>query len=177
VCWLVSGLFFALEKFLRWRHEHAVPSNGHIRPFGYLNLIADGLHNFIDGLLIGASYLAGLRVGLATTLAVILHEIPQEIGDFGVLVQAGFTRTKALLFNLLSASVAIAGTVVALLIGQRIERFTAVMLPLAAGGFVYIAGSDLLPELNKDIDPTRSTIQLASMISGAALMMLLAQTG
>jgi zinc and cadmium transporter len=178
VCVLAGiWVFFALEKFLRWRHEHVVATDSRIHPVGYLNLIADGLHNLIDGLLIGASYLAGLRVGLATTLAVILHEIPQEIGDFGVLVQAGFTRTRALLFNLVSASVAIAGTVVALLIGQRIERFTAVMLPLAAGGFVYIAGSDLLPELNKDVNPLRSTIQLASMILGAGLMMLLAQMG
>jgi zinc and cadmium transporter len=165
--------FFILEKFLRWRHEHSLVSGSHIHPVGYLNLFADGLHNLIDGMLIGASYLVSWPVGLATTLAVILHEIPQEIGDFGILLQAGFSKTRALLFNYLSAATAIIGTIIALSVGSRVENFSTTMLPLTAGGFIYIAGSDLIPELNKEVNLTTSLAQLAAMMAGVGLMLSL----
>src|SRR5690349_16020238 len=98
---VLAGLFifFVLEKFLLWRHEHVLESRDHIRPVGYMNLFADAIHNFIDGLIIGASYLVSLRIGIATTLAVVSHEIPHELGNFFVLLYAGFSRKKALLFN------------------------------------------------------------------------------
>ena len=115
-----------------------------------MNLLADGAHNFIDGAIIGASYVVSLHVGIATTLAVVFHEIPHELGNFFVLLYAGFTKRKALFFNFVSAVFAILGTVISLLVGSRVADFSSVMLPLAAGGFIYIAGSDLVPELNKE---------------------------
>ncbi len=166
-------LFFILEKFLRWRHEHVLESESAVHPVGYINLFADGVHNLLDGMIIGASYLVSIKVGLATTMAVILHEIPQEIGDFGILVHAGFSRRRALFFNFLSASVSIIGALIALLLGFRGSTFSRFMAPLTAGGFIYIAGSDLLPELHKESKPAQSLIQMAAIIAGAGLMLLL----
>jgi len=172
---VLGGLFvfFILEKFLRWRHEHMPVQHTQINPAGWLNLFADGLHNLIDGLLIGASWLASQSIGIATTMAVILHEAPQEIGDFGVLLQAGFSRRKALFFNFLSAIIAIAGTIIALLIGSRAERFSTLMTPFTAGGFIYLAGCDLLPELNRESALSKSLLQLVAMTAGAGLMLSL----
>ncbi|MCI0391045.1 MAG: ZIP family metal transporter [Acidobacteria bacterium] len=103
----------------------------------------------------------------------ILHEIPQEVGDFGVLIKAGMSRRRALFFNYLSASLAILGTIVSLLIGSSIEGFTSVMLPVTAGGFIYIAGSDLLPELHRENEPAKTMLQLLAMVTGVVLMLLL----
>jgi len=169
--------FFVLEKFLLWRHQHTVGSSQDIHPLGYLNLVADAVHNLMDGMMIGASYLVSLPIGIATTLAVVFHEIPQEIGDFGILLHAGFTRRRALLLNFLSATLAMFGTVVALLVGSRLESFSSVMLPFTAGGFIYIAGSDLLPELQKELEPSKSTVQLVAMAGGIGLMLILKMIG
>lgn len=171
---ILAGIFgfFTLEKFLHWHHEHTTAKE-HYHPVGYINLIADGIHNFVDGLLIGASYLVSVPVGIATTLAVILHEIPQEIGDFGILLHAGFERRKALLLNFISATFSILGAIIALLVAERSQDFASAMLPLTAGGFIYIAGSDLLPELNKEHNQTKSMLQLIAMLSGVAIMLLL----
>lgn len=174
VC-VLAGIFafFLLEKFFRWRHEHVPQYDNSLHHMGQMNLVADGLHNLIDGMLIGGSYMASLPVGIATTIAVVLHEIPQEIGDFGVLLHAGFTRTRALFFNFLSASLAIMGAIIALTIGAGIEKFSLIMLPLAAGGFIYIAGSDLVPELQKEYEPFKSLLQFIAMSMGIGLMLLL----
>jgi zinc and cadmium transporter len=166
-------LFFILEKFLLWRHHHVLESNHSIHPVGYMNLFADGVHNFIDGTIIGASYLVSFPVGIATTLAVIFHEIPHELGNFFVLLYAGFTKTRALFFNFLTGLFAILGTLVALLVGSRAEQFSLVMLPLAAGGFIYIAGSDLVPELNKEVELSKALVQLIAITIGVGLMLLL----
>jgi len=166
-------LFFILEKFLLWRHQHTLEASHAIHPVGYMNLFADGVHNFIDGTIIGASYLVSLPVGIATTLAVIFHEIPHELGNFFVLLYAGFTKTRALFFNFLTGLFAILGTLVALLVGSRVEHFSLLMLPLAAGGFIYIAGSDLVPELNKESDLFKSVIQMMAIALGVGLMLLL----
>ena len=166
-------LFFILEKFLLWRHQHTLEASHAIRPVGYMNLFADGVLNFIDGTIIGASYLVSLPVGIATTLAVIFHEIPHELGNFFVLLYAGFTKTRALFFNFLTGLFAILGTLVALLVGSRVEHFSLLMLPLAAGGFIYIAGSDLVPELNKESDLFKSVIQMMAIALGVGLMLLL----
>jgi zinc and cadmium transporter len=157
--YLLAGIFifFVLEKFIRWRHQHDLESQNAIHPVGYMNLLADGIHNFIDGMIIGAAYLTSLRVGIATTIAVAMHELPQEISDFGVLLHAGFSKKKALIFNFLSA----------------LHYFVASMIPLAAGGFVYIAGSDLVPELNKELEPAKSLVQLLAIAAGVGLMLLL----
>ena len=169
--------FFVLEKFLLWRHDHAAEHTHPIHPVGYINLAADGLHNFIDGVLIGASYLVSVPIGLATTVAVILHEIPQEIGDFGVLLHAGFSKSRALWLNFFTATLAIAGAVLSLLLSSRLEHFTMVVLPSAAGGFIYIAGSDLVPELHKERQPPQAAIQLIAIGVGIGLMLLLKLLG
>lgn len=171
----ISGilLFFVLEKFLHWRHCHLDLAEEHIHPLATMNLVGDGIHNLIDGLLIGAAYLASFPVGLATTLAIIFHEIPQEIGDFGVLLHSGLTVKKALFFNFLSALLAILGAGIALFLNQYLEGFAIQLLAIAAGGFIYIAGSDLIPELKHECGAKKSVQQLALMISGITIMALL----
>jgi zinc and cadmium transporter len=173
--WVLGGifLFFILEKFLLWRHQHTMETGGAVRRLGYMNLLADGVHNMIDGMIIGVSYQVSLSVGIATTTAVIFHEIPHELGNFFILLYAGFSKSKALFFNFISGCFAILGTVAALMIGARVESFSLLMLPLAAGGFIYIAGSDLVPELNRESDLGKSIVQLIGIIIGVGLMLLL----
>lgn len=173
--YVMAGIFafFILEKFLRWRHEHILEQSIPVLPVGSMILVGDGLHNLFDGMLIAASYLVSLPLGIATTIAVILHELPQEIGDFAVLLHAGYSRSKALLFNLLSASLAIVGAIIGLIVGAGVEDFSVIMLPLTAGGFIYIAGSDLVPELQKERKPSQSLLQIVAMSTGVGLMLLL----
>ncbi len=167
-------LFFVLEKFIRWRHCHIPTSEEHPHPLVTMNLIGDSVHNFIDGMLIGASYIVSIPIGITTTIAIILHEIPQEIGDFGVLVHGGLPIKKALLFNFMSASVAAIGAIISLAIGTHIEGYTAALLPITAGGFLYIAGSDLIPELHHEVRASRSLWQLISIMLGVGIMAILA---
>lgn len=163
-------LFFLVEKYLHWHHHHDEESGVHIHPVGYINLVSDAMHNFIDGVLIGVSYLVSIPLGIATTLAVILHEIPQEIGDFGVLISAGFTRKRALWLNFATGLTAVLGTVLALLLGGRLEALITYAIPLTAGGFLYIAAVDLLPPLHKETRPIRSLLQLVAIVAGVAIM-------
>lgn len=173
--YLILGilLFFVLEKFIHWRHCHIVTSEKHPHPLAYMNLIGDGLHNFIDGLIIGGAYLANFSLGFATTIAVVVHEIPQEIGDFGVLLHAGLSKWKALFYNFLSALTAVLGVVVSLLIAANVDNYLMFLLPLTAGGFIYIAGADLIPELHKECVVSKSFMQLLFIILGIAVMALL----
>ena len=146
------GAFFSLEKLVRWRHCHLPSTKDHPHTFAYMNLVGDAVHNLIDGLIIAASYLASIPVGIATTIAVLFHEIPQEMGDFGVLIHGGFKTRKALLVNFLTALTAVLGVIIALLISGLFENIEAWLLAFAAGGFIYIALSDLVPELhNKNV--------------------------
>lgn len=163
-------MFFILEKFVHWRHCHIPTSKHHPHPLTIMSLVGDGLHNFIDGLVIGSSYLVSPYLGLTTTMVIILHEIPQEMGDFGILIYGGYKRIKALLMNFLSALTAVLGTILALAIGSRIEGFAALLLPITAGGFIYIAGSDLIPELHKESDASKSILQFLSILAGVALI-------
>jgi len=140
-------LFFLIEKILHWRHCH----KGHceVHTFAYMNLVGDAVHNFIDGLIIAAGYLVDLRLGIITTIAVALHEIPQEMGDFGVLIYGGFKKVNALFLNFLTALTAILGGIIGyFFLGT--EASLTFLLPFAAGGFIYIAASDLIPELRKE---------------------------
>lgn len=174
--WVLGGIFasFVLEKFLRWRQEHGIHNHGgHIHPVGRILLVSDGLHNLMDGVLIGASYQAGYSVGIATTLAVILHELPHEIGDYGVLLHSGYSRSKALLFNFLSACVAVVGVGLAFLFQSGMADFPSIALPITAGTFLYIAGSNLTPELHKESAPLKSLLQFLSLLAGVGLMLLL----
>lgn len=162
---------FIVEKFLLWRHCHVPTSEEHPHTFAYMNLFGDAVHNFIDGLMIGGSYLASLSLGIATTLAVIFHEIPQEIGDFGVLIYGGFNKSRAIFFNFSTALTAIFGAILALTLGFLIHDFIPFMVPFAAGNFIYIAGSDLIPELRKD-EPgfPKSILQLACFVLGILIL-------
>jgi len=164
---------FVVEKFIRWRHCHIPTTKEHLHPFAIMNLIGDGVHNFIDGLIIGASYLASIPVGIATTLAVVFHEIPQEIADFGVLLHGGFSKGKALFFNFMTALTAVIGAVAAIIISSYVQNVTYFLIPFAAGGFIYIAGSDLIPELHKEVKVKKSLIQITSFILGVGVMVLL----
>lgn len=163
---------FIIEKFICWRHCHQPTTKDHPHPFAVMNLVGDCVHNFIDGLIIGGSYLVSIPVGIATTIAVILHEVPQEIGDFGVLLHGGFTRRRALFLNFITALTAVLGTVVSLSFAST-GNITGFLVPFAAGNFIYIAGSDLIPELKKDFAFGKSFFQLLAILFGIGLMLLL----
>jgi zinc and cadmium transporter len=173
-------LFFAVEKLLRHRHgvlhQHHHPAHDHKRPeLAAINVFGDAIHNFIDGVLIGASYLASPTLGISTTAAVLLHEIPQEFGDFSILIHSGISVRKAIWLNLASAAMAVLGAVMALLAGSFAgETAVALLLPVTAGGFVYIAAADLIPELQEDRSLHALAAQMSLMVMGMGLMALLA---
>lgn len=162
---------FVMEKIIHWRHCHHPTCKDHPHPYAKMNLLGDLVHNFIDGIIIGASYLVSIPVGVATTLAVLFHEIPQEIGDFGILIHGGYTRKKALLMNFLVALSAVLGAVLTLLIGVHIEGVTHFLIPFAAGTFIYIATADLIPELHKEVAFKRSILQFVWFIAGILIML------
>jgi zinc and cadmium transporter len=172
---ILMGILFSfiVEKFLQWRHCHIPTSNEHPHSFAYMNLFGDAVHNLIDGLIVGGSYLVSIPIGISTTLAVVFHEIPQELGDFGVLIHGGFNKNKAIWFNFLTALTAILGAVIAFVAGTTMEGFIPLLVPFAAGNFIYIAGSDLIPELRKDEpDLKKAMLQVISIVLGVAVMLL-----
>ena len=162
------SLFFLMERIFYWRHCHEGKCD--IHAFTYLNLFGDGLHNFIDGLVIAASFIVSIPLGIATSIAVASHEIPQEIGDFGVLVYGGFSKYKALLFNLLSALTAILGGVIGFYLSSAVSGLAPVLLPITAGGFIYIAASDLIPELHKEKDNRKANLAFVLFLLGILFM-------
>jgi zinc and cadmium transporter len=178
---VLSGMiiFFGVEKLLRHHHgvihDHHHPHQPISRPeVAAINILGDAIHNFIDGVVIGASYLASPALGLSTTFAVLLHEIPQELGDFGILIHSGLSVRKAVLVNLASASAAIMGTAIALAAGAVAgEAITTALLPITAGGFVYLAAADLIPELQHDRSLRALVVQTSLMSAGIGLMGLL----
>jgi len=161
-------LFFILERYFYWRHCHDGKCD--IHAFTYLNLIGDGVHNFIDGLIIGASFVVSIKVGIITTMAIVLHEIPQELGDFGVLMYGGLSKVKVLFYNFLSALTAVFGTMVGFYFSNRIDSVSGFLLPFAAGGFIYIASCDLIPELHKQRDGRKANISMLFFMLGILLM-------
>ncbi|NMB92533.1 MAG: ZIP family metal transporter [Parcubacteria group bacterium] len=172
---LIGGilLFFVIEKFLHWHHHEDDLEEKHIHPVGKLLLLNDGFHNFTDGLIIGVSFLISIPIGIATTLAVVLHEIPQEIGDFAVLLHSGYNAKKALWLNFVSALMAIIGTILALIFGSIAESLIIWVLPIAAGGFIYISLTDLIPELQKNKEVKGSLLQFFTLFLGVLLMLVL----
>lgn len=169
---VLTGLmvFFMLEKIICWRHCHIPTSEEHPHPVALMNLVGDGLHNFMDGLIIVGSFASSFPLGLATSLAVVFHEIPQEIGDFGVLVHGGFSRGKALLLNFASAALAILGALVGILLESRVEGLGQWLIPFTAGGFLYIASADLIPELKKETGLKKSAPQFFGLLLGVGVM-------
>jgi zinc and cadmium transporter len=168
--WLLFGfsLFFLLENFIKWHHCHETPSN-HKKPVTYLILIADGLHNFIGGLAIAGAFIVDIQVGIVTWLACAAHEIPQELGDFGILIHGGWHKKKALLFNFFSALTIVLGGLIAYLISTKID--VAFLLPFAAGNFIYIACSDLIPEIKQKTDLKINLIHFITFIIGILLIL------
>lgn len=169
---IIAGilLFFVLEKFLHWHHHGEDTEASHIHPVGRLLLASDVIHNFLDGVIIAASFMVSVPVGFATTLAVVLHEIPQEVGDFAVLLHAGYTKRRAIFLNFITALSAFFGGALFFAIGEYATPLTAYFIPLTAGGFIYIAVADLIPELQKTKRFRGSLYQLMAVIFGVTVM-------
>jgi len=185
--------FFIIERFIYWFHGHAhekeeqlmcysnitdgnleaLERDGKIKNFALLNLFGDSLHNFLDGVIIMVAFLSGIRTGVVITLAVLFHELPQEIGDFGILIYGGFTKKKALLFNFLSAMIAMLGGVFAFLLSDAVELFNFFFLAFSGGGFLYIATTELMPEIMKQKDLKKSIAQAVIFVIGLVLIMTL----
>lgn len=161
-------LFLFIEKVLHLHHCHKGVCKVH--PFAYLSLIGESIHNFIDGLIIAASFMINIPLGIATTIAISSHEIPQEIGDFAVLIHGGFSKGKALIYNFLTAITAILGG----LVGYYLSSYAAVsaqyLLPFAAGGFIYIGISDLLPEIRKENEIGKAAMNFLLFLLGVIIM-------
>ncbi len=174
--WILVGMMlaFCVEKFIHWHHchrtEHDDAGGHHNHPLGALILIGDGIHNFLDGTLIAAAYLVSVPVGIAATVAVILHEIPQELGDISLLLHSGFSRNKAILWNFLSACTAIVGAGIALFFETKMDGIEFILLPIAAGNFLYIATTDLIPELHKETRLQKSAVQALLLLVGIGFM-------
>ncbi len=166
-------LFFIIEKFIHWHHHGEDKGNNDIHPVGKLVLFTDGFHNMIDGIIIGASFLISIPVGIATTIAVVLHEIPQEIGDFAVLIHSGYSKRRALWLNFLSALASFVGLFIVFLFGNVANNSIMWFIPIAAGGFIYIAVADLIPELHKTKQLKYSIIQLCIIMLGVLSMVAL----
>lgn len=175
LAWIFFGLF--TEKVIHRNHCHMPITKTHVHPFAIMNLVWDTVHNFIDGLIIWASYLVSIPVGFATTIAVLFHEIPQEIGDFGVLIHGGFTKKKAIITNFLIALTAILWVIIALILWNYMAGLTSFLIPFAAGSFIYIAGSDLIPELHKHNWLAQIFGQLIFFLLGIGVMVCLLWLG
>jgi zinc and cadmium transporter len=167
ICLFGFSLFFIIERFLHWHHCHEGECDVH--SFTYMILLGDGVHNFIDGLVIAASFFVSVPFGVLTTILIIGHEIPQELGDFGALVHGGFEKKKALLFNFGSQLTAVLGGLVGFMLGGQ-AWFTPFLLPFAAGGFFYIAASDLVPELHKESNIRKSFVYFLFFLLGIGFM-------
>lgn len=166
-------VFFILERFIHWQHTHGDEHDERVHSSVYLTMFGDSLHNFIDGIVIAASFLVNPTLGIAATIAVVLHEIPQEIGQYAILIHGGWSKAKALLYNLLSGLTSVIGAVIVLVFAQNLEEPPTFLLAFAGASFIYIALSDLVPELHKEVGKRRSLIQFVWFIVGIALMGLL----
>ena len=163
---------FVVEKIIHWRHVH-YPEQAEVEAFAYMNLLGDAVHNLLDGVVIAAAYAVDIRVGVATTIAILFHEIPQEMGDFGVLIHGGVSRKRALFFNFVTALTALVGAVVTILLINFVNQVIVFLIPFSAGTFIYIAGSDLIPQLHKEKAVRNSLLQLLFFSLGIAIMVFL----
>lgn len=170
-------VFFLLEKLLLWRHCHTHDCEAHNdgeehyhQPAGTLIVLGDGIHNFVDGVLIAAAFLTDLHLGIVTSLAVAAHEIPQEVGDFAILLQSGYSKTKALVYNMLSSLGTVAGGVLAYFALDRVHDTLPYFLALAASSFIYIAVADLIPTLHKKTHADAVIQQMVLIVAGVVLI-------
>jgi zinc and cadmium transporter len=172
---VIGGIvtFFLIEKYLHWHHHGDDTAASHVAPVGKLAIFSDAIHNFIDGIIIAASFMVSIPVGMATTVAVLLHEVPQEVGDFAVLLHAGYTKAKAVFWNFLSALAAVVGAATFVLLGDTSKELTHIFVPFAAGGLVYIALVDLIPGLHKEEGAGKIWLNTVFLIVGVLSMFLL----
>ena len=182
--------FFVLEKFLHWQHQHGAPeaiegatghAHGHSHgdPLATMSIVGTVAHHLIDGAVVAAAYGVSTEAGLVTTLAVMAHEVPQQIGTFGILVYTGLKPRRALGLNFLAGLATVPGALAVLALGASGDGLFAWLLPVTAGSFLYVAGSDLIPELNRrhSYPASKAVGQLAMMILGIALMAALLAVG
>lgn len=163
--------FLVLEKIIHWHHCHGREEEcHHEKTLGWMNLVGDAVHNFVDGMVIAGSFLVSVPLGIATTIAVFFHELPQEISDFGVLLHAGFSKQRALLFNFVSALFAFGGAILVLALNGSIPGLEGILVAFTAGGFIYIAGTDLIPELRKETSLQQNLLQLFFILLGITIM-------
>lgn len=172
--------FFFLERFIYWYHGDghkedveqlpALPGRANTREFVYLNLVGDAVHNFVDGLVIAASFLVHPTVGVATSVAVIFHELPQEMGDYGILIYGGFSRGRALILNFAVALTVVVGGATAIFLTESMEALSGLLIALAAGGFTYLGASELIPELHRERGLGRSAVQFIAFLLGLTLI-------
>lgn len=160
--------FFGIEKLFHWRHCHHHNCENH--SFAYTNLVGDSIHNFLDGLVIAAAFLIDVSAGFATTLAVLIHEIPQELGDFGVLVYAGFTKAKALFFNFITAITAVVGGILGFFLFDSFSFLLPYIISITAGGFIYISVSDLIPEIRKEQNVVKTALHILMILLGIIIL-------
>lgn len=175
--WVLAGvlIFFLLERFIHWfHHSHTQDySQTSAKPAVPLVIAGDTMHNFIDGIVIGATFLVSIPLGIVTTIAVAAHEIPQEIGDFGILLKNGMARFKIIFFNILSASVSLLGALLAYYIGGSLEELVPIFLAITAGFFIYIALADLIPEIHKGDNKRRAFVEGLMVFVGIILVYFL----
>ena len=168
-------IFFILERIIHWHHCHDEECDVHAEH--YLNLVGDGFHNFLDGGVIAAAYLVDMKVGIAATIAVALHEIPQEIGDFSILVHGGFSEKKALFFNFLSGLTAILGGLLTFYFANVFNALVPFLIAISAGGFIYIATADLLPAIAKETNVKKMLMHSLAFLLGIGLLYIIFNSG
>lgn len=170
-------VFFLLEKLLLWRHCHTHDCEAHNdheehyhQPAGTLIVLGDGIHNFVDGVLIAAAFLTDIHLGIVTSLAVATHEIPQEVGDFAILLQSGYSKTKALIYNIASSFATVVGGVLAYFALQHVNNLLPYFLAIAASSFIYVAVADLIPTLHQKTHPKAVIQQMTLILAGVAMI-------
>lgn len=170
--WTLTGfsLFFLLEQFIHWHHCHRVPSE-HKHPVTYLVLVGDAIHNFIGGIAMAGAFMVDIRLGIVTWLVMAAHEVPQELGDFGIMIHGGWSKGKALLFNFFSALTVILGGVLVYLFSSELN--TVYLLPFAAGNFIYIGASDLIPEIKHSTSVKKNIVHFLSFLAGILLLLII----
>ena len=177
--WALVGMvaFFVIEKFFYWYHchggrcaHHGLHGHKHIAPYAYLNLIGDGIHNFIDGAVIAVAYLNSIPLGVVASIAVVFHEIPQEIGDYGILIYAGFDKARALLLNFGAALSVVVGGLFAVFFLEMVESLSGTLIAFSAGAFLYLSASELIPELKEEENFWKSLAQFAIFLAGLTVI-------
>jgi len=164
-------LFFIVERFIHW--HHCGKEECHVKPVAYLSLFGDGVHNFMDGVVVAAAYMTSTHLGIITTIVIALHEIPQEFGDFSVLIHSGMKARKALLYNFISALAAVFGGVAGFVFLTTIESWIPLVVATAAGGLIYIATADLMPELHKETQRSKLVLQTIALFAGILILFVL----